>query len=606
MRIQRMNILCFFPTQSGQPKINQRYTIQYLLKELKQSLNRQPKLRFSLMSCTRLEELLFPNESQDFHFLPNFPTTFPHVLWYQRRVHGDLHLYIRFTNESQSSYLAYASACVLDGTTSRPRFGRVNYNQYYMQSTNLSDAKVFIDNVAVAIHEITHVLGFSSGLIGNWIDPQTNKTYSPTPIISSTIRGYSMNLINSSTVLSIAQAHYNCSSIQGMQLENQGGSGSLGSHWERAVLQDEYMTSSQISTQAIYSNFTLALLKDTGWYSVNLSQADPIMWGKNKGCSFFESACDAETTFTEFQSPVNNTNGEGCTFDSIGWGTYSNETYSDTCHYIQKYSNTDCANENDLANIANAQFTNTTISPVYFGYNSRCFSSNLIYSQFIVPKINETFRCLKYQCSDNNSLLNIFVGDTSYECSDGGEISQGSYVIGTLKYIGQIQCPSSVYDFCSQARPCPNHCSGKGFCLQNQCHCVTGYKGSDCSQLSCTASNCLTCDSSDATVCKICNNTAGYYLNTTSLCEYCDISDQHYASGSVCYTCIDNCAYCTMASSCKQCMDGYYIQYYNNMQNQRCVSTCGSQTYVDSSKTCQNCTTGCNNIIKFHQLPVTM
>jgi hypothetical protein len=41
------------------------------------------------------------------------------------------------------------------------------------------------------------------------------------------------------------------------------------------------MTPSAMSTDAAYSHFTLALLRDTGWYaSVNFNMADAMFYGK--------------------------------------------------------------------------------------------------------------------------------------------------------------------------------------------------------------------------------------------------------------------------------------------------------------------------------------
>jgi hypothetical protein len=54
-----------------------------------------------------------------------------------------------------------------------------------------------------------------------------------------------------------------------MRLEDQGTSASLGSHWERSVLENEYMTASSVGHEAAFSNFTLSLLQDTGWYALS-------------------------------------------------------------------------------------------------------------------------------------------------------------------------------------------------------------------------------------------------------------------------------------------------------------------------------------------------
>lgn len=39
------------------------------------------------------------------------------------------------------------------------------------------------------------------------------------------------------------QSHFDCNTIEGMQLENEGGGGSLGSHWERIIAYNEMMSS---------------------------------------------------------------------------------------------------------------------------------------------------------------------------------------------------------------------------------------------------------------------------------------------------------------------------------------------------------------------------
>ena len=55
---------------------------------------------------------------------------------------------------------------------------------------------------------------------------------------------------------------------------------------------NEMMTYRGILTDASFSNFTLALLKDTGWYAdINMDMADPFIWGINTGCTFLDGNC---------------------------------------------------------------------------------------------------------------------------------------------------------------------------------------------------------------------------------------------------------------------------------------------------------------------------
>ena len=41
----------------------------------------------------------------------------------------------------------------------------------------------------------------------------------------------------------------------------------------------------------VLSSLTLALLEDSGWYSVDYSAAEPLEWGRGKGCDFINQGC---------------------------------------------------------------------------------------------------------------------------------------------------------------------------------------------------------------------------------------------------------------------------------------------------------------------------
>lgn len=57
-----------------------------------------------------------------------------------------------------------------------------------------------------------------------------------------------------------------------MPLENEGGGGTAGSHWERVTFGNEGMTGSDFG-DAVYSEFTLNVFKASGWYSPVMSNA---------------------------------------------------------------------------------------------------------------------------------------------------------------------------------------------------------------------------------------------------------------------------------------------------------------------------------------------
>ncbi|CAH8571053.1 unnamed protein product [Schistosoma guineensis] len=211
--------------------------------------------------------------------------------------------------------LAYALACQLEFGTDRPVAGYVN-----MCPTQLSIKPEDVrSSISTFIHEMAHALGFSStsyaflreedGTPRTPRDPQTNlpalgqdsdyiylaSKSTVTKVqriwvsaVSTTIRTIDVFVLPS--VLAEARAHYNCPTMDGMDLENDGGSGTAFVHFEKRITEDELMSGSY-SKDSYVSSLTLAYFKDTGWYNVNMSMAQNWRFGKNWGCEFVQLSC---------------------------------------------------------------------------------------------------------------------------------------------------------------------------------------------------------------------------------------------------------------------------------------------------------------------------
>lgn len=67
-------------------------------------------------------------------------------------------------------------------------------------------------------------------------------------------------------VIEMGAKHFRCSSIKGVELENDGGVGTKGSHWERTIVYNEMMTGSDMKIKTVLSVLTLAALEDSSWY----------------------------------------------------------------------------------------------------------------------------------------------------------------------------------------------------------------------------------------------------------------------------------------------------------------------------------------------------
>lgn len=139
--------------------------------------------------------------------------------------------------------------------------------------------------------------------------------------------------MKSPKLLAHARDYFGCDTLEGVGLENNGGGGTAGSHWERAHLGSEYMNGMMVQ-EARISQFTLSLFEDTGWYRANMAYADRLDWGKGDGCGFVKDSCKSSTQYNEFCKVKGSTS---CDFDGT-FRTYCNDhRYLDGCKYYNKY-----------------------------------------------------------------------------------------------------------------------------------------------------------------------------------------------------------------------------------------------------------------------------
>ncbi|CAI2730443.1 unnamed protein product [Schistosoma spindalis] len=112
--------------------------------------------------------------------------------------------------------IAYANACQLEGNTDRPILGFINFCPNRLDE-NYPMSKMLL---YTAIHEIGHALEF-------------------------------------------ARRHFNCPSLDGVDLENEGSSATLLTHFEKRVVHDELMSGS-VELPSIISGLTLSVFQDSG------------------------------------------------------------------------------------------------------------------------------------------------------------------------------------------------------------------------------------------------------------------------------------------------------------------------------------------------------
>ncbi|XP_011406415.2 PREDICTED: leishmanolysin-like peptidase [Amphimedon queenslandica] len=405
-----------------------------------------------------------------------------------------------------TSTIAFATTCQMESALDRPIAGSVNFCPSAITDKVTDD---FI--IATAKHEIIHALAFSPSLYPFWRDqngkPRTDRdsngypprgsgyynymwsdstikqvTYNDWQVYKGSV-SHTVNLVVTPTVVAEAARYFDCSSLVGVELENQGGQGTQLSHWEKRILGNEVMTGI-IDSNPTLSNITLALLEDSGWYKVNYVYGEYLAWGYKKGCSLATKSCyqymnersksgESLTPFCNQFSSSNQGLRYGCTADreykaecnlakyttslpqeyqyfsdpTVGGGNQ----VGDFCPYQNSFSYTS-GRDTQCSNPSNQPPDNQDIAAETYGPGSKCFNhaNQWTLGTNIGPLMDSG--CYKCSCNGDWSSLTVYVKGTAYTCNKPGQtfnISAPSNGFG--QYNGMMACPSSFETVCQES-----------------------------------------------------------------------------------------------------------------------------------------------------------
>ena len=266
------------------------------LLDIKRVFDKTVSVLGSLLKVKRLSEPLKVDSSKcdNFDLPPKAQTSGSGI------ENADLLILVQFDTTGdfeREGVEAAATDCIQDVLTKRPVVGFIQFKP----NLNLRSEKDVDYYVWLVLHEMTHVLGFNDQLYSSFIDSETLQARPVEETVAVTkLNGEQVMLIKSPNVLEKARKHYNCTRMQGVPVEYNGGEGTVGAHWAKRYLNTEYMIGDSYGENQI-SEITLALLQDSGWYKVDYTQANLFIWGKNAGCSFFDKPCfDRKTEISNF------------------------------------------------------------------------------------------------------------------------------------------------------------------------------------------------------------------------------------------------------------------------------------------------------------------
>lgn len=386
----------------------------------------------------------------------------------------DIIVYLKNINDNVS-YIASAGACEVQyGGRGNVVAGAIfiGTNVYVTQTTQ--------GKLTSLMHEMTHILGFSTLLYSKFTNA-VGTLYTVTK--SVTVRGLSKYLFTGPNALSKAKAAFACSSIEGIELEDNN-CNFASSHWDRRIMANDYMIT-YVVQDPIISTVTLGLLQDSGWYYPDYSMGTVPIIGKGSGCSYFTDKClkngipssktlwcNTTQTWTCDNFALNKAS---CNIYTYSTKLPSNnqyfkspyigglDAYADYCPYKKGFVNGSCR--------GNGITTYTVYgSNEVIGPNSRCFSSTLVLVGNKSP--SEYAACYSVKGCNSTGAV-VTVGSVDVFCSFlGGNVKVNGYN-------GVLSCPVGNL-LCSDV-PCLNLCFGQGKCVSGLCQCFPGFSGPDCS-----------------------------------------------------------------------------------------------------------------------------
>ncbi|CCW69086.1 unnamed protein product [Phytomonas sp. Hart1] len=341
--------------------------------------------------------------------------------------------------------LAWALTCKTD-PSGRPLVGTANIG-----SINSMGILSFSRTLT---HELLHALGFDNNLfkIRNMLD-------------TVSVRNKPANIVLSSPkVVEVARAHYGCSTMPYVELEETGSTSVVNSHWKMRSAKDDLM--SAFNSAGFYTAITIAAMEDTGYYKGNYGNAESMAWGKNAGCVLFDENCvingvsQVPAMFCDRKIP--SISEFKCTSDRMGIGDcmmgyhtslpsyfqyFPNQKkggtdfFMDYCPFIKPFPDTMCLNGD------------TRMLPgSVFSESARCFSAVPDTLLRLSDDQNVLSICADVQCNKDTSKYRVRVkGTTEFlDCPPGSTLVLSKYSAnfwsGTIECAPYEEvCPKSLY-----------------------------------------------------------------------------------------------------------------------------------------------------------------
>ncbi|PAA49098.1 hypothetical protein BOX15_Mlig009836g3 [Macrostomum lignano] len=197
--------------------------------------------------------------------------------------------FILFVATQQSSFCSAESARDITGTecsqqwmVRRPVAGLLRVCPRLIDSELASRSGRLLQQILAGL---VRMLGFSRNLMTEFqrlmkSSPSELGTWETLQERDILVRQNGISFVRTASVQSFAERHFNCSI--GVPLAPGTNSGA----WHPVFMFPSVLSSARFNWRFLSGEGTLALLEDSGWYTVNYSLADRFSWGRRAGCWF--------------------------------------------------------------------------------------------------------------------------------------------------------------------------------------------------------------------------------------------------------------------------------------------------------------------------------
>ena len=416
----------YLDSQNQSPQVTSR--LKFLLDKVTYYLGQ-------LLSVQHLDFIYSPVHFKTYCKIPTFGEDY--ALW---GYEYDLVVVPYFSDTIGNSVQAAATACVAISETMLPKLGIIMINPNLDLSNTNTDR--FLE--MLFLHEMSHVLIYHQVFFMslNMITEELkNDEY--------------IYYVNTPNVLEKAKLHFGCNSIKGIPLENYGGMGSAGSHWESRYLLGDYMIATDYP-EIVISDISLAVFEDSGFYKVNYYTGGLFRFGKGEGCNFFNKNCiiNGGTLFAnEFciksQTPY-------CTAGHLSKGHCYIGQYDYTISQKYQYFSNPNIGGYAPADYCPISFDNLYDKTNYYfatnckygkeqmthpdygekvGNNSICVESSLVPTWSSMGEIYRSI-CYEIVCDQDAKTITVMIGNQAVTCP-----IEGGLIQNPPGFRGKIICP---------------------------------------------------------------------------------------------------------------------------------------------------------------------